>query len=167
MLVYASWSADNVIGSQAYWLGKVNRRPEEHSHDWHVYLRGPGNEDLSYFISKVVFFLHESFNPPRRGWKSPCLCVADDSEFEYPPYEVSESGWGEFDIAIQIFFVDPAEKPVTLYHSLKLFPKDGSTPSTEVPVVTEVHKTIFICVYVVYYVMLLSVYLFLCLYCGQ
>jgi len=29
-----------------------------------------------------------------------------------PPYEVSKSGWGEFDIQIKIFFVDPAEKPV-------------------------------------------------------
>ena len=38
-----------------------------------------------------------------------------------PPYEVSETGWGEFDIAIRVYFHDPNEKPVTLLHTLKLF----------------------------------------------
>jgi len=55
------------VGSQAFWLGKVDRKPEEHSHRWHVYLRGPNNEDLSYFIKKVVFILHETFEQPHRG----------------------------------------------------------------------------------------------------
>ena len=31
-----------------------------------------------------------------------------------PPYEVNESGWGEFEIQIKIFFMDPAERPVSL-----------------------------------------------------
>eukprot|EP00698_Gefionella_okellyi_P020562 TRINITY_DN6465_c0_g1_i1.p1 TRINITY_DN6465_c0_g1~~TRINITY_DN6465_c0_g1_i1.p1 ORF type:complete len:275 (-),score=53.46 TRINITY_DN6465_c0_g1_i1:37-861(-) len=118
-----------VTGSQAYWLGKVNRRPEEASHEWHVYLRAANNEDMSYFIKKVVFHLHETFNPPRR-------------EFEEPPYEVTESGWGEFDIGIQIFFVDPVEKPVYLLHSLKLFSHDGTPVSTQVPVVQELYDEI-------------------------
>ena len=30
-----------------------------------------------------------------------------------PPYEVSETGWGEFEVVIKIFFVDTAEKPVS------------------------------------------------------
>ena len=38
-----------------------------------------------------------------------------------PPYEVSESGWGEFEIQIRIYFNDLTEKPVTMYHGLKLF----------------------------------------------
>ncbi len=38
-----------------------------------------------------------------------------------PPYEVSESGWGEFEIQIKIYFNDLTEKPVTIYHGLKLF----------------------------------------------
>ena len=38
-----------------------------------------------------------------------------------PPYEVSETGWGEFEIQIRIYFNDLTEKPVTLYHGLKLF----------------------------------------------
>ena len=29
-----------------------------------------------------------------------------------PPFEVEESGWGEFETQTTIFFVDPNEKPV-------------------------------------------------------
>ena len=30
-----------------------------------------------------------------------------------PPYEVNESGWGEFEIQIKIFFMDQSERPVS------------------------------------------------------
>jgi len=30
-----------------------------------------------------------------------------------PPYEVKETGWGEFDIQIKIYFNDLTEKPGT------------------------------------------------------
>lgn len=47
---------------------------------------------------------------------------------EKPPFEVTETGWGEFDIIIKIHF-NPisGEKPLTLYHHLKLHPyeEDG------------------------------------------
>jgi transcription initiation factor IIF auxiliary subunit len=39
---------------------------------------------------------------------------------EKPPYEVSEVGWGEFEIVIKIHFNSPTERPITLYHMLKL-----------------------------------------------
>ena len=29
-----------------------------------------------------------------------------------PPYEVKETGWGEFEIQIKIYFQDSSEKPV-------------------------------------------------------
>lgn len=38
-----------------------------------------------------------------------------------PPYEVTETGWGEFEVIIKIYFNDPQERPVTVYHLLKLF----------------------------------------------
>jgi YEATS domain-containing protein 4 len=41
-----------------------------------------------------------------------------------PPFEVQETGWGEFEIQIKLFFVDPNEKPLTLSHILKLFQSD-------------------------------------------
>ena len=31
-----------------------------------------------------------------------------------PPYEVTETGWGEFEVVIKIYFHDPAERPVSL-----------------------------------------------------
>ena len=31
-----------------------------------------------------------------------------------PPYEIQETGWGEFEIIIKIFFVDPNERPVSI-----------------------------------------------------
>ena len=33
--------------------------------------------------------------------------------FTKPPYEVRETGWGEFEIQIKIYFQDSAEKPVS------------------------------------------------------
>lgn len=42
---------------------------------------------------------------------------------EKAPFEVTETGWGEFDIIIKIFFVPEAfEKPLTFTHHLKLHP---------------------------------------------
>ena len=31
-----------------------------------------------------------------------------------PPFEVHETGWGEFEIQIKIFFTDTTEKPVSV-----------------------------------------------------
>lgn len=59
-------------------------------------------------MKKIHFKLHESYANPNR-----ILTKA--------PYEVNESGWGEFEIVIKIFFIDPTERPVTIYHILKLF----------------------------------------------
>ena len=45
------------------------------------------------------------------------------SDIDKSPFEVSETGWGEFEVAIKIFFVqESGEKQVTLYHHLKLHP---------------------------------------------
>lgn len=40
---------------------------------------------------------------------------------ESHPFEVTEEGWGEFEIGIKIFFEDPNEKPLALVHNLKLY----------------------------------------------
>lgn len=46
-----------------------------------------------------------------------------------PPFEVTETGWGEFEVAIRIYFVDPNERPVTIYHHLRLFQTDPANPT--------------------------------------
>lgn len=39
------------------------------------------------------------------------------------PFSVSETGWGEFDITIKLYYVnDSGEKPQTMYHYLRLHP---------------------------------------------
>ena len=106
-------------GTCAYWLGK--KADEYHSHKWTVYLRGPENEDLSHVISKVVFNLHPSFKEAART-------------LEKPPYEVTETGWGEFEIGITVHFSDDSgEKSVDLSAPLKLYEEgaDGKQEKKE------------------------------------
>jgi YEATS domain-containing protein 4 len=51
--------------------------------------------------------------------------------FTEPPYEVTEYGWGEFEVRIQIHFHDPLEKPVDIIHMLVLYPPANQPPSTK------------------------------------
>ena len=82
------------------------------------------DEDISYYVKKVVFHLHPSFPEPVKT-------------IEKFPFEIHQTGWGEFDIAIKIFFVDPSERPVEIMHALKLHPEPGQAASTKKPVVSE------------------------------
>ena len=43
-------------------------------------------------------------------------------EVKKAPFEVSETGWGEFEAGIRIFFKDPEEQPIDLFHIIKLYP---------------------------------------------
>ena len=65
-------------------------------------------QDMSAYVKKVNFKLHDSYANANRTLTK-------------PPYEVTETGWGEFEIVIKIYFQDPSERPVTIYHILKLF----------------------------------------------
>ncbi|KAG6651633.1 hypothetical protein I3843_06G121400 [Carya illinoinensis] len=113
-----------VYGNVSFWLGK--KASEYQSHKWTVYVRGATNEDIGVVIKRVVFQLHSSFKNPTRVVES-------------PPFELSEAGWGEFEIAITLYFhIDLCDKPLTLYHHLKLYPEDESGPmSSKKPVVAE------------------------------
>lgn len=45
---------------------------------------------------------------------------------ESPPFEVTETGWGEFEVQMKLYFVPEAnEKAQTLWHALKLHPYAG------------------------------------------
>ncbi|KAK9456810.1 yeats family-domain-containing protein [Dipodascopsis uninucleata] len=101
-----------IYGNIAVPLGE-NRGPDvpaDHTHSWTVFLRGPNGEDLSDFIKRVVFKLHETYANSTRS-------------IEQPPFEVTETGWGEFEIAIRVYFTaEASEKNVVMYHHLKLHP---------------------------------------------
>jgi len=110
-----------VYGNVAKHFGK-KREEDGHTHEWTVYLRPYHGEDMSTYVKKVTFKLHESYTTQTRV-------------VTRPPYEVTETGWGEFEIAIKVFFHDPNERPVTLYHILKLF---QSSPGTTAAFTTQV-----------------------------
>lgn len=82
-------------------------------------------------MKKIQFKLHESYGNPLRGefcisavvprtglllWlyhgiNASILLIAVVTK---PPYEITETGWGEFEIIIKIFFIDPNERPVSI-----------------------------------------------------
>ncbi|EFN79787.1 YEATS domain-containing protein 4 [Harpegnathos saltator] len=88
-----------VYGNVARYFGK-KREEDGHTHQWTVYVKPYHNEDMSTYVKKVHFKLHESYNNPNRIVMK-------------PPYELTETGWGEFDIVIKIYFHDPNERPST------------------------------------------------------
>lgn len=97
-----------VFGNESKYFGK-KRENDGHTHTWTVYVKPYlENEDMSAYVKKVQFKLHESYTDAMRTVTK-------------PPYEITETGWGEFEIIIKIYFIDSAERPVTLYHLLKLF----------------------------------------------
>ncbi|KAF9914254.1 NuA4 histone H4 acetyltransferase complex and the SWR1 complex subunit [Lobosporangium transversale] len=89
-----------IYGNSATPLHGKKVGDSDHTHRWTISVRGVNNEDISYFVRKVAFKLHDTYENPNR-----------------------ETGWGEFDIIIKIHF-NPisGEKPLTLYHHLKLHP---------------------------------------------
>ncbi len=103
-----------VYGNSAFYLGK--KAHETATHRWTLFVRSPNGEDLSVFVSKVAFSLHESFAEPVRV-------------VEKAPFEVTELGWGEFAAKIRIFFRDPEEQPVDIVHVIKLYPTGSSAAS--------------------------------------
>ncbi len=95
------------------------RELDGHTHEWTVYVKPFANEDMSNYVKKVQFKLHESYANPSRVVSK-------------PPYEVSETGWGEFEVQIKIHFNDGAERPITFYHVLKLFHSPTGTSTAVV-----------------------------------
>lgn len=57
------------IGHEASLRSK--KTPEGFTHDWEVFVRGLEGADISHFVDKVVFLLHETFKKPRRVVKEP------------------------------------------------------------------------------------------------
>ncbi|XRB09988.1 transcription initiation factor TFIID subunit 14b [Pycnococcus provasolii] len=120
------------FGTVAFWLGK--KADEYNSHRWTVYARSARNQDLSTVISKVVFHLHPSFQNATRT-------------IEQGPFEVTEKGWGEFEIQISLYLSPDSGygEPVDVFHMLKLYPQEeGQQQTTKKPVVVEAYEEIVI-----------------------
>ena len=85
----------------------------------------------------MVFNLHESFqNPARVVYQQ--------------PYEVTETGWGEFDISVELHlnrhftFASTSSNVLVVKHGLRLYPDDDATQTVKRPVVGETYEEIVI-----------------------
>ncbi|KAI0032946.1 yeats family protein [Vararia minispora EC-137] len=118
-----------IYGNTAVLLTPEQRKlltSPDHTHRWTVAVRSAassdksdqvgGADDITHFIKRVSFKLHETYPNPLRN-------------VEKAPFEVTETGWGEFEIQIKITFVQEAgERTITLYHHLKLHPWTATGP---------------------------------------
>ncbi|XP_049872171.1 protein AF-9 [Pectinophora gossypiella] len=82
------------IGHEASLRSK--KTPEGFTHDWEVFVRGQEGADISHFVDKVVFHLHETFPKPRRVVKE-------------PPFSIKESGYAGFVFPIEIYLKNKDE----------------------------------------------------------
>ncbi|KAL7752426.1 hypothetical protein RI367_001960 [Sorochytrium milnesiophthora] len=80
------------------------------SHRWMVYVRVPSwSVQSEQYIERVRFFLHPSYAPD------------DVVDVVAPPFQLIRTGWGEFNVHVQIHFVDAARnKPFDYHHRLRL-----------------------------------------------
>lgn len=88
--------------------------PEDHTHSWTAFVKGVDDTDITYWLRRVQFKLHESI---------PNHVRMIEATEPGKPFEVHETGWGEFEITIKLYYaLESNEKPQTLYHFLKLHP---------------------------------------------
>ncbi|EOD49401.1 putative histone acetyltransferase subunit protein [Neofusicoccum parvum UCRNP2] len=102
------------IGSEAWKLDEKNRPPgipEDHTTGWRVYVENvDGGPDISTWLNKVQFSLHETYPNNKR-------MIAN------PPFEVRETGWGGFTVEIRLYFQPyVGEKHAVRSHYLYLEP---------------------------------------------
>jgi hypothetical protein len=85
---------EDLIIEKTVTIGHLARRlakaTEQKTHHWELFLYSPTGEDLSKWITKVVFHLHPSFVPAER---------VTDRE----PYRTQDDGWGEFEATVELF----------------------------------------------------------------
>ena len=126
-----------VYGNTAVLLSAGDQGGLGHTHQWTVGVYSAtseppaigetlipigGADDLSYFIKKVTFKLHDTYPQSTRSALIDMRGLTRTA-IDRPPFEVTETGWGEFDIIIRIFFApESGEKPLQLIHHLKLHP---------------------------------------------
>lgn len=66
------------------------------------------------------------------------------TEIYNSPFEITETGWGEFEAGIRIFFRDPEEQPIDIPHTIKLYQGPSGVPHlpSKQPVMSEFYDEI-------------------------
>ena len=104
-----------LIGNEAHILPYgtyPNPPPEGHTKGWKVFVRPLSNgPDITTWLKKVQFKLHHTYSDASRTIEAP------------GPFEVQETGYGEFGVEIRLYFAQEAgEKAVYREHYLVLAP---------------------------------------------
>lgn len=104
-----------IIGNEAHVLPHPSfpdPPPDGHTKGWKVYVRPlPNGPDITSWLKKVQFKLHHTYTDASRTIEAP------------GPFEVSETGYGEFGVEIRLYFAPEAqEKAVYREHYLVLAP---------------------------------------------
>ncbi len=104
-----------LIGNEAHVLpypGYANPPPDGHTKAWKVYVRPlPNAPDMTTWLKKVQFKLHHTYADASRTIEAP------------GPFEVQETGYGEFGVEIRLYFAqESGEKAVYREHYLCLAP---------------------------------------------
>jgi len=89
-----------------------HRASDKATHKWMVYVRGAADDDISKFVKKVRFYLDSSYKPN------------DILEVSEHPFQITRRGWAPFVIRVQLFFKDQRNKPVSVFHQIKLDQKN-------------------------------------------
>ena len=102
-----------IIGNTAHKLpapGFPDPPPDGHSKGWTVYVRPlPNGPDMTTWLKKVQFKLHHTYTDASRTIEAP------------GPFEVSETGYGEFGVEIRLYFAqESGEKAIYREHYLVL-----------------------------------------------
>lgn len=98
-----------VVGNVSKYIPEDKRDPrlKEFPYKWMIYVDGtPKPDDITAYVSKVEFYLHESYKPNH------IITVSE------PPFHLSRYAWGETQIKVRMFFHDVRNKPVEVYHRL-------------------------------------------------
>ncbi|XP_003386748.1 PREDICTED: protein AF-9-like [Amphimedon queenslandica] len=106
-----------VLGHSAQWRKKPTQ--EGYTHDWTILVRGEDGQEIRHFVEKVIFFLHESFAKPKRVIKE-------------PPYQVSESGYGSFNLPIEVYFRNKDEPKKVRFEYDLLLPNLNDPPINQI-----------------------------------
>lgn len=106
-----------IIGSEAWPLDPSTRKsdtPPDHTKGWRIYVRVPdGQPAISTWLKKVTFKIFHTYENPSRV-------------VENAPFEITETGWGGFNVDVRLFFVSEASaKPEWRSHYLQLEPYGG------------------------------------------
>ncbi|KAK5170299.1 NuA4 histone H4 acetyltransferase complex and the SWR1 complex subunit [Saxophila tyrrhenica] len=103
-----------IIGNTAHVLPHPSfpNPPPAHTKAWTVYVRPlPHGPDLTTWLKKVQFKLHHTYADASRTIEAP------------GPFEVTETGYGEFGVEIRLYFAPEAgEKAIYREHYLVLAP---------------------------------------------